>query len=80
MVLIAAAGERASMRFLEFFAANIRNLHTRRAYARAAAEFLTWCGSAGVLFLRPDRRVARDDGRGCLHAEVSLDEVERIVI
>ena len=31
--LIAAAGERASMRFLEFFAANIRNPHTRRAYA-----------------------------------------------
>jgi len=32
--LVAAAGERASMRFLEFFAANIRNPHTRRAYAR----------------------------------------------
>jgi hypothetical protein len=31
--LIAAAGERASMRFLEFFAANIRNPHTRRAYS-----------------------------------------------
>ena len=29
--LIATAGERASMRFLEFFAANIRNPHTRRA-------------------------------------------------
>jgi hypothetical protein len=28
--LIAAAGERAGMRFLEFFAANIRNPHTRR--------------------------------------------------
>jgi hypothetical protein len=33
--LVAAAGERASMRFLEFLAANIRNPHTRRAYARA---------------------------------------------
>jgi hypothetical protein len=31
--LVAAAGERPSMRFLEFFAANIRNPHTRRAYA-----------------------------------------------
>jgi hypothetical protein len=29
--LVAAVGERASMRFLEFFAANIRNPHTRRA-------------------------------------------------
>jgi hypothetical protein len=27
--LIAAAGDRAGMRFLEFFAANIRNPHTR---------------------------------------------------
>ena len=40
--LVAAAGERAGMRFLEFFAANIRNPHTRRAYARAADEFLAW--------------------------------------
>jgi integrase len=36
------------MRFLEFFAANIRNPHTRRAYARAADEFLAWCASVGV--------------------------------
>src|SRR5216683_2316066 len=46
--LVAAAGERAAMRFLEFFASNIRNPHTRRAYARAADEFLAWCSSAGV--------------------------------
>jgi hypothetical protein len=46
--LVAAAGERASMRFLEFFAANIRNPHTRRAYYRAAEKFLSWCASAGV--------------------------------
>jgi hypothetical protein len=31
------------VRFLEFFAANIRNPHTRRAYARAVVEFLAWC-------------------------------------
>jgi site-specific recombinase XerC len=46
--LVAAAGERASIRFLEFFAANIRNPHTRRAYYRAAEEFLAWCANAGV--------------------------------
>jgi site-specific recombinase XerD len=46
--LVAAAGERAGMRFLEFFAANIRNPHTRRAYVRAAEEFLGWCADAGV--------------------------------
>lgn len=41
--LIAVAGDRARTRFLEFFAANIRNPHTRRAYGRAVAEFLAWC-------------------------------------
>jgi site-specific recombinase XerD len=46
--LVAAAGECAGMRFLEFFAANIRNPHTRRAYGRAAEEFLGWCAAAGV--------------------------------
>src|SRR5256885_5358870 len=46
--LVATAGERASMGFLEFFAANIRNPHTRRAYYRAATEFLAWCGDAGI--------------------------------
>jgi hypothetical protein len=46
--LVAAAGERASTRFLEFLAANIRNPHTRPAYYRAVEEFLTWCPSAGV--------------------------------
>jgi site-specific recombinase XerD len=46
--LVAAAGERAALRFLEFFAAAIRNPHTRRAYARAAADFLAWCEAHGV--------------------------------
>ena len=46
--LVTAAGERTSMRFLEFFTANSRNPHTRRAYARAAEEFLTWCADAGA--------------------------------
>ncbi|CDY73420.1 Site-specific recombinase XerC [Caballeronia glathei] len=46
--LVSAAGERAGIRFLEFFASAIRNPHTRRAYARAAGDFLAWCASAGV--------------------------------
>lgn len=46
--LVVAAGERAGVRFLEFFASAIRNPHTRRAYARAAGDFLAWCASAGV--------------------------------
>lgn len=46
--LVVAAGERAWVRFLEFFASAIRNPHTRRAYARAASDFLAWCAGAGV--------------------------------
>lgn len=47
-VLVAAAGERAGIRFLEFFASNIRNQHTRRAYSQAVAGFLAWCEAAGL--------------------------------
>ncbi|WP_028227366.1 tyrosine-type recombinase/integrase [Paraburkholderia ferrariae] len=46
--LVVAAGERAGVRFLEFFASAIRNPHTRRAYARAAGDFFAWCAGAGV--------------------------------
>ena len=47
-VVVTAAGERAGIRFLEFFASAIRNPHTRRAYARAARDFLGWCAGTGV--------------------------------
>ena len=49
--LIADADDRAQLRFLEFFAVNIRNPHTRRAYARATGKFLGWCGARGVTSL-----------------------------
>jgi len=45
LVLIEAAGERAATRFLEFFAATLRNPLTRRAYGRAVADFLAWCAA-----------------------------------
>src|SRR5438445_13198233 len=41
--LIVKAGERARRRFVEFFTAEIRNPHTRRAYARAVRDFCRWC-------------------------------------
>jgi integrase/recombinase XerC len=47
-VLIASADDRVQLRFLEFFAANIRNPNTRRAYARGISEFLGWCSLHGV--------------------------------
>jgi site-specific recombinase XerD len=46
--LVAAVGSNAELRFMEFFSANIRNPHTRRAYAQATREFLAWCETAGV--------------------------------
>jgi hypothetical protein len=39
---------RASYRFLESFTAQIRNPHTRRAYARVATEFLDWPAAKGA--------------------------------
>jgi site-specific recombinase XerD len=41
--IIAAAGDKASEHFLEFFAATIRNKNTRAAYVQAAAQFCSWC-------------------------------------
>jgi hypothetical protein len=40
--VIADAGEHAARRFLEFFAATIRNKNTRMAYYRAACHFFAW--------------------------------------
>ena len=46
--LIADLGDDASWRYIEFFTANIRNPHTRRAYARACARFFGWCEDRGL--------------------------------
>ena len=46
--LIANAGDHAGWRYLEFFAANINNDHTRRAYARACGRFFAWCDDRGL--------------------------------
>ena len=43
--LVTDAGDRAILRFLEFFTAAIRNKNTRRAYARAVARLSDWCQS-----------------------------------
>jgi hypothetical protein len=51
--LVTGAGERAHVRFpnssiLRRQHLQLCNPHTRRAYYRAADEFLTWCANAGV--------------------------------
>ena len=40
---IGRAGEAAAWRFIEFFAATIRNRNTRYAYAEAVSQFFAWC-------------------------------------
>lgn len=42
----------AARRAFEFFAVNIRNPNTRKAYVRAASEFATWCAGRGLNDLR----------------------------
>ncbi len=41
--IVADAGEHATRRFLEFFAATIRNRNTRTAYLHAVSRFFAWC-------------------------------------
>jgi site-specific recombinase XerD len=50
--LVAAAGPRAKKRFVEFFAAEIRNPKTRRAYAFAVRRFTDWCEARGFALER----------------------------
>ncbi len=41
--IVLSAGEKGSYRFLEFFAANIRNPNTRQAYYHNVCTFFHWC-------------------------------------
>src|SRR6516225_9282031 len=45
--MVANAGERASRRFLDFFAASIENDNTRVAYYRAVCNFFAWLEQHG---------------------------------
>ncbi len=45
------ADAKASERFWEFFAANIRNRNTRRAYYKAVCSFSDWCEGRGLFDL-----------------------------
>jgi site-specific recombinase XerD len=43
-----APSPKAAKRFLEYFAANIRNRNTRIAYFHAVTQFAAWCDANGV--------------------------------
>lgn len=44
--------EKAAARFLDFFTANIRNRHTRRAYLQAIESFTAFCEELGLTEMR----------------------------
>jgi Phage integrase, N-terminal SAM-like domain len=39
---------KAVKRFVEFFAAQLNNDHTRKAYLKATRRFAQWCGARGI--------------------------------
>jgi integrase/recombinase XerD len=46
--IVAAAGHAARFAWEEFFGADVRNVHTRRAYLHAVRRFLDWCQAQRV--------------------------------
>ena len=46
--LIRSAGKRTITRYIEFFAAHIRNKNTRAAYVTAVSRFFDWCDDNGI--------------------------------
>ena len=46
--IVLRAGPKAAERTVEFFTAQIRNPHTRAAYAVAVTRFFTWCDARGL--------------------------------
>ena len=45
--VVSQAGPKAEEKFLEFFAASIRNMNTRMAYFRAVKKFFAWVEGGG---------------------------------
>jgi site-specific recombinase XerD len=62
--LIGNAGERATMRYVEFFTVTIRNPNTRAAYARACSQFLAWCEGLALPAIQPVHVAAWVEGLG----------------
>ncbi len=55
--LVAASGDKAAIRFIDFFTSNIRNPNTRKAYAKGVGEFLAFCQQKGITSLEAIRPV-----------------------
>ncbi len=55
--IVSCADQRTYDRYLEFFAAHIRNVNTRAAYSTAAVKFFGWCERHGIAELETIRRL-----------------------
>ena len=65
--VIAEAGEMAARRFMEFFAATIRNRNTRMAYYRDVRHFFAWC---------EHHQVGRPDDIEPLHIAAYVEQLQ----
>lgn len=74
--LIDQAGPEVGRRFLEFFTAEIRNPHTRRAYATAVGRFLAWADARGLTLgqLQPVYVAAYVEELGRSHEPASVKQ------
>jgi site-specific recombinase XerD len=74
--LIADLGDDAGWRYVEFFTANIRNPHTRRAYARACSRFFGWCEQRGLALaaIRPFAVAAYIEGLQQEHSATGVKQ------
>jgi len=63
------AGAKASERFWEFFAANIRNKNTRRAYYKAVCRFLRLVRGARTI----QSQYGEASSRRCFHRRTATD-------
>jgi len=74
--LIAAAGDQASWRYIDFFTVNVRNPHTRRAYARACGQFFAWCEDRDLMLatIRPFDVAAYVEARQQTHSAPAVKQ------
>jgi integrase/recombinase XerD len=64
-------------RFWEFFAANIRNKHTRRAYYKTACRFSEWCKGRGLFDparIKPIHVAAYVEELQCTHSKPTVKQ------
>ena len=83
--IVLRAGPVAAERTVEFFTAQIRNPHTRAAYAAAVTRFFTWCDARGLALTQLSPIAAHESPRTTklydrTAYEVTIEDIEKIGI